>query len=402
MNLRRLATLVAAIVLAPAVFVAAVFVYAVTREVPVSFDPSLAGQVHLSAPTALAPGPGLPPDLKLGPSNNNLDVIRFAGRYFLAWRTARFHFASDDARMVIVSSTDRERWTHEASFDLDRRDLREPRFLDLNGRLFFYFFEAEDNPRGFTPLSMRAAERRGDGTWTESRPIFEPGHVVWRAKVRNGRAYMCSYRGDRLYDDLGVAGKPRLLTSTDGYNWESISGDTSPVPYPGASECDFEFDDQGNLVALVRVEARGALVCTAPATRLQRWDCTPTPYRHDSPLLFRHGNTFYAIARRNLAGPLDTGQRWLPDTAELLWYQLRYWFSRKRTTLYRVIPEEQRTVPVLDFPSRGDTAFAAAAPLDDGSYWVANYSSDLDGPDYPWVLGQLTGSRIYGFELKLP
>jgi len=399
---RRLLIAVFTVPVAVAIFLAATFLYAVTRDVEVSFDPQLAGQVRLSDPLPIVPGPGLPADVVPGPSNNNLDVIRFGGRYFLAWRSARHHFASDDARMLIVSSRDREHWVHEATFDLDRRDLREPRFLDLNGRLLFYFFEAADNPRGFTPLFMRAAERRDDGTWTESRQIFEPGHVVWRAKVRHGRAYMCAYRGDGLYEQLGVAGKPRLLTSADGYDWHSLSGAESPVPQAGASECDFEFDADGNLVALVRVEARGALVCTAPAQRLHKWDCTPTPYRHDSPLLFRHGDAFFAIARRNLGGPLDTGQRWLPDPVEVLWYQLRYWFARKRTTLYRVLPQEHRTTPVLDFPSRGDTAFAGIATLDDGSYWVANYSSDLDGPDYPWVLGQLTGSRIYGAELTFP
>ncbi len=395
----RLIGLALAVVL---LLVASLLVYGVTRNAPAEFDGDLAARIKLTPPVPLVPGPGLPPDLHLGPSNNNLDVVQFNGRFFLAFRTARFHFASDDARMVILSSADRQRWTHEATFDLERRDEREPRFLVLNGRLLFYFFEAEDNPRGFAPISIRAAERASDGTWSASRPIFEFGHVVWRAKVRGGRAYMSAYRGRRLYDDLGTAGATRLLTSEDGFEWKSISGEESPVPFPGASECDFEFDAAGNLVALVRVEARGALVCTAPAGRLEKWDCTPTPYRHDSPLLFRHGHDFYAIARRSLGGPLDTGQRWLPERLETLWYQLRYWVTRKRTALYRVLPEERRTVPVLDLPSRGDTAFAGMVPLGDGRYWVVNYSSDLDGPDWPWVGGQFTGSRIYAMELTLP
>jgi len=402
MTLRRLLRIFGVGALLVPASLAMVFVYAVTRDVAVPFDAEWARQVRLSPPTELVPGSRLPPSLRVDESNNNLDVIHFAGRYFLAWRSAPHHFATDAARLLIVSSPDREEWVHEATFDLDRRDLREPRFLELDGRLLFYFFEAEDDPRGFTPISMRAAERRGDGTWTPSRPIFEPGHVVWRAKVRNGVAYMCAYRGDGLYSNLGVAGKPRLLVSEDGYQWRSLSGEASPVDHPGASECDFEFDAAGNLVALVRVEARGALLCTAPAQRLDRWDCELTPYRHDSPLLFRHGDVFYAIARRNLAGPLDTGQSWLWDPIELLWYQLRYWFSRKRTTLYRIVPDEHRSVPVIDFPSRGDTAFAGIVPLEGGRFWVANYSSAINGPDYPWVAGQLTGSRIYSFEIDLP
>ena len=85
-----------------------------------------------------------------------------------------------------------------------------------------------------------------------------------------------------------------------------------------------------------------------------------------------------------------------------LWEQLRYWTTRKRTTLYEILPAERRTVPILDFRLGETQAFAGAVPLGDQRYWIANYSSDLDGPDWPWVGGQLTGSRIYTFELTLP
>ena len=136
-----------------------------------------------------------------------------------------------------------------------------------------------------------------------ARAIFEPGHVVWRTKWRRGEAWMSVYDGRELYEKRGRARSVRLLRSSDGLNWTSVSGERSPVPVAGGGECAFEFDAAGNLVALVRVEPRGALVCTAPAHRLESWDCTPTPYRHDSPLLVRSGDRFFAIARRSL-GPL--------------------------------------------------------------------------------------------------
>lgn len=386
----------------PIALVGGCVLYGVTRDEPYVFDEALAARVTLSPPTALVPGPGLPPDLALGASNNNLDVIEAGGRTFLGFRTAPHHFASDDARLVILSSPDRKGWTKEAEFDLDRRDLREPRFLAIGDRLLFYFFEAEDRATGFAPVAMRVSERAPDGSWSESRAVFEPGFVPWRAKVRSGRVWLCGYDGRGLYDALGEKGATRLLVSDDGLTWTSISGDRSPTGAPGSSECDFDFDDAGNLVAIVRVEARGALVCTAPAARLERWDCAPTPHRHDSPLLFRDGDRFFAIARRNLGGALDRGESVLPERVATLLEQLRYWVTRKRTTLYEILPAERRTVPVLDFPSKGDTAFAGIVPLGDGRYWVANYSSDLEGPDWPWLGGQLTGSRIYGFELALP
>jgi hypothetical protein len=387
--------------LLPLGLVGGMLAYGVPLEAPVSFDAATAARVAVSEPSPLVPGPGLPAELVLGAANNNLDVARLGDRFFLGFRSAPHHFASDDARMLVLSSADRLSWRLEATFDLDRRDLREPRFLVLGERLLFYFFEAEDDPLGFAPIGIRVAERRPDGTWTDSRRIFDDGHVVWRAKARGGRAWMSVYDGRRLYDDLGQAGGVRLLVSDDGIAWRSLSGEESVVPDPGASECAFEFDRAGNLVALVRVEARGAMVCTAPASRLERWDCEPTGFRHDSPILFRQGDAFYAVARRNLAGAFGPEPGQEVGALRQLFYLLRYSASRKRTALYRVLPEERRTLPVLDLPGRGDTAFAGVVPLGDGRWWVVNYTSHLDGPDWPWIGGQLVGTVIYGVELEL-
>lgn len=396
----RAALLLVAAVLSPLVFGALLFGHGWLRDVPDPRFASGAVPFEISAMSPLVPGPGLPADLAVDDANNNLDIARYGDRFFLGFRTAPHHWATDSARIHIVSSADRESWTHEATFDLDGRDLREPRFLVLGDRLLFYFFEAEDSASGFAPLSIRASERGSDGTWSESRAIFEPGYVVWRAKVRAGRAWMSVYRGSELYEESGGVQRTRLLTSEDGLNWTSVSGEASPISVGGTSECAFEIDDQGNLVAVVRIEARGSIVCTAPAERLERWDCTESAYRHDSPILFREGGQVYALARRSLGGPMERGPGWWPDRVRFLWAQLRYWFTRKRTTLYEVDAEQRRMVPLIDLPSRGDTAFAGVVRLDDGSWWGANYTSPLDGIDPPWVVGQSRPTHIVSFDLK--
>jgi len=371
------------------------------RDVPdPRFEPARDVPFEVGPVEPLVPGPGLPADLELGRSNNNLDIARLGDLFFLAFRTAPHHWASDGARLYVLSSPDREHWTREATFDLDQRDLREPRFLVLGDSIFFYFFEAEDRPTGFAPITIRASRRGPDGRWSDPVPIFEPGHVDWRAKVRSGRALMSVYYGRELYGEPGAQRRMRLLTSDDGLEWRSLSGDESPARPGGTSEAAFELDEAGNLVALVRVEARGALVCTAPAGRLMRWDCDETPYRHDSPLLFRYGGRTFALARRSLGGPIERGPDWWPPQMRFLWAQLRYWVTRKRTTLYEVLPDERRTVPLLDLPSRGDTAFAGIVPLGDGRFWVANYTSPLDGIDPPWVVGQARPTEIVSFELR--
>src|SRR5687767_15052749 len=52
------------------------------------------------------PGPGLPPEAPAQNSNNNLDVVRFKDRVYLAWRTGPDHYASPQVRIHVVSSTD--------------------------------------------------------------------------------------------------------------------------------------------------------------------------------------------------------------------------------------------------------------------------------------------------------
>ncbi len=363
----------------------------------------LIGEAH-----AVVPGPGMPPGLELGASNNNLDWTLHEGRVYLGFRSAPRHWASAEARMIILSAGEgaeldpSAKWTFEAEFRIDDRDLREPRFLSMGDRLLFYFFEADSQPGVFSPNSIRVSEWTESGSWSQSTPIFEPGHVVWRTKWRNGVAWMSVYNGQELYERRGKARSVRLLRSSNGIDWVSVSGGESPILQAGGGECAFEFDEEGNLVALVRVEPRGALICTAPAQRLDQWDCDPTPYRHDSPLLVRHGDRFFAIARRSLAGPVERMPRWLPGDLPLALDQLRFWWSRLRTTVYEIAPQSRTIYPLADLPSRGDTAFASAIDLGGGNFAIANYSSPLEGPDWPWAIGQNVETRVYALPLKLP
>jgi hypothetical protein len=189
-----------------------------------------------------------------------------------------------------------------------------------------------------------------------------------------------------------------LLTSEDGRNWNPIS-EAPQLDWVGAEEPEFNFDEQGNLVALVRLEVGGgSLLCTAPKNNLARWTTHQSAYKYDSSFMFRHDGEFYVVARRNVAGPSDRGWNLsasLNNAVNMVLYSL----TRKRTSLYRVDMDAQALVPLFDLPSRGDTAFAAVAPIDHGSYYVVNYSNSLDGPDWPWCIGQLRPTTLYACTL---
>lgn len=343
-------------------------------------------------------------------ANNNLDVVEHAGRLYLAFRTAIFHFASPFTRMYVLGSDDGGlTWTHE--FTVDRgRDVREPRLLSWDGRLFFYFFEAGTNPFDFEPGRVFASERHAEGSWTDPVAISGEGYVVWRTKVVDGRPYMTRYRGgESIYDIDRDPMDVELLTTENGFDWYPV--DTSkPVVYVGGgSETDFEFAQDGRLIAVSRNELGddtgwGSLICEAPAEAISNWECKNDPRKFDSLLIFRQSGEIYMLARRQVAneGKFDLGWRFLPDPLEHLVYEAIYWFTPKRTSLWR-IDEENLTVEwVLDLPSKGDTAFPAIVRRSEREIVVYNYSSPLEGWDKPWVAGQLGPTGIYETVLTFP
>jgi hypothetical protein len=359
---------------------------------------SLLAGVSYTPVVQVVPGPGLPPQVHCRGSNNNLDLVRFQDRLFLAFRTAPTHFASSKTRLYILSSQDQKNWDYETEVFMGF-DMREPRFLVLGDKLMFYYFEAGKNPFSFTPQHIYALERKGPAEWTDPVPVFQDQCVLWRAKVRNGRAYATVYCGEGIYSGGNETIAIYFLTTADGFHFEPVNPER-PVVATGGSETAFEFDAQGNLYTAIRNESGdgktwGSKVCKASAADLTDWQCAVTPFKYDSPLMFRRGDEIYLIARRNIDGEYDKGDRWLPNSIEGLYYLARYWWTRKRTALYQLDQENLRFNPVLDFPSQGDTAFPALVPLDDNRYLLYNYSSPPEGKDRVWMSGQLTGTRIY-------
>ena len=63
--------------------------------------------------------------------------------------------------MYLVSSQDLgQSWTLEKTIEIER-DMREPYFLEVNGTLFFYYFEAGTNPIKFEPGYLQRIEYLG-------------------------------------------------------------------------------------------------------------------------------------------------------------------------------------------------------------------------------------------------
>jgi len=115
--------------------------------------------------------------------------------------------------------------------------------------------------------------------------------------------------------------------------------------------------------------------------------------------MFTHKGRFFVVGRRNIAGRSARGKGILPESVWNAWSMVFYSLTRKRTCLYEINPNTLELYPLVDLPSKGDTAFAGIVPLSEDTYYLVNYSSPLEGFNLPWIGGQLIESRLYGFIL---
>ena len=364
--------------------------------------------VILGAPFQVVPGAGLPAEVVLRQANNNLDVVRHEGRVYLAFRTAPTHFASPDTAIYVVSSIDQQTWDFEARFT-KATDLREPRLLSFDDRLFLYFAVLGSDPTKFEPQGMMLSEYQGPGSWSTPEWFYLEGFIPWRARVEDGIPYLVAYvGGEGIYEPGGKPLEVHWLATKDGRAFTPVIPGKPAVLVGGTSETDFAFLDDGSLIAVGRNEAGdargfGSRICRATAEDLGNWSCLADPKKYDSPLLFRQGGAVYLVARRNVTetGDYDLGLDELPLSEQWVRYEADYSSRPKRCALWKVDPETRRIEFVLDLPSRGDTCFPALLREGQGTVEIYNYSSALDGGDVSWFEGQLNPTMILRTTLTL-
>ena len=347
----------------------------------------------------LVPSLHLPDRVECRNANNNLDLIQFKDRFYLAFRTAPTHFASRKTRLYIVSSEDLAVWNYEAEFHLNY-DLREPRFVVLGDSLCFYFFEAGKNPVKFEPRHLWTSHSAGDGNWTPVRDVGLDGYVPWRVRNRGGTLFLSGYLGVDLYKPKH-GGDLRLFTSRDGYHFTPLS----EGPQVGRANCEegeFAFDREGNLWGTIRMEGEGGLVVHADKSDLSQWKYREFKDKWDSALMFEQEGEMYLLSRRNLDGPTAHAPSWMKPSMAKSYNLIRYSLTKKVTALFWLDREKMEMKHLVDLPSTGDTAFPGLARLDEKTFIVMNYSSNINGKSKNWIRGQLGKTFIYWTVMRFP
>ena len=334
----------------------------------------------------------LPAQCKLMHSNNNLDLVKYKGKYYLAFRTAPTHYASKKVKLYIVSSYDLDTWEYETEVALDR-DIREPRFAVYHDTLNLYFFTGGQSIFSFEPRQLLMCRSIGSHYWNQPITTNLDGFVPWRFRERNDTLYMSAYYGRNLYNSQHKSDL-RLFYTTSATSFQRFSVDPQ-IDASHAEEGEFIFDKKGDLFATVRLESSGALICKADKANIGKWHQVGSKYKYDSALLFDHDDDLYLVSRRNKDGEMNRYSDSVLTKRQQIHNMVRYWFTKKVTSVFKLNKQKLSLSLVSDLPSTGDNAFPGIVKIDENNYVLMNYSSNINGRRKIWFTGQLGRTYIY-------
>lgn len=292
-----------------------------------------------------------------GNHNAFTDLCRFAGKLYLTFRNCpEGHMLFTSSRIIVMRSEDGKQWEQVHSFSVPERDVRDPHFMELNGRLFVYSGTWLVDPADSRHTDM--SEQLGYCAWSDDGSTWHGpralagthGYYIWRAKSHNGVGYLnarcvadAAKPIDRAEEDRLM--ESWLMQSADGFSWtpqgliQEINGD----------ETAFVFEPDGGVVAVARSAGRRAAQLCRSRPPYREWT------RHDldryigGPLLARWGDR-YLVGGRKMIGSAK------PTTA-------LYWLAGDALQ------------EIAELPSGGDTSYPGFVEFDPDHGLLSYYSS---------------------------
>lgn len=274
------------------------------------------------------------------------DLFLFRGRYYLGFKEGPKHMVDAENHGLILTSEDGEQWSVACRVHCGK-DTREPKFMELNGRLLCYFFTIEpalDGTRMITDSWCMSSE---DGMqWSE--PVcFAREEKYWHPVSHKGVAYCVTHPKDPAPD------RPcRLMCSRDGLQWEHLAD--VPIDHTQKpNEASLAFDSTDTLHVFIRTDRDQCLAWLLRAA---------PPYRAFEKI---------SLGER-MGGPLV----WV-DREDTVYLGARFYPCAEypHTGIFRVdAAGKPQLITVL--PSMGDSSYMGVArKKDDSGYLFSYYSS---------------------------
>jgi hypothetical protein len=341
-----------------------------------------------------------------GLHNENTEMIRLDDRFLLIFRGGeQGQVGSSRAHINVFESTDGgQTFTRVSEVNANNlpggRDIRDPKLVEMNGRLFLYAISrlpgSHYRDLGGEAWTVRAESTDGGHTWTPPERTYEDVDATgmetfwgfWRYTKREytvGRERRQTLYATGYTDgDIQVG----LFASDDGVHWEKQSIIINSYDdVPSEAELQFFGDNAATAVALVRLDNQDILangqtaICTSPEP-FTSWECgRRIEQRLDGPT--------WVVRKADGGRPRNFvfARKHLPCT-----FKRTAAFELRGDLADAAAPVQVCEIQELD--SSGDTAYTSLAPLTATRSLLAWYSSPVD-EELPWFQGISSPSDIW-------
>ena len=216
------------------------------------------------------------------------DLTYFKGEIYVTFRTGQGHgvpanTSPKSEAIMVLRSFDGINWTEDAMLKVKGRDNRDPKFLQVDGRLMVYTFCVSVKPSPIRTISY-GFERLGKEKWSEP---FEcaPG-AFWRPKKWREQYVVTK-------QDLPVT----FLSSPDGRNWKIISSISDSAS--GANETDL-WTEGDELIAFSRADPKEGPLSMLVSKYIEnenRWETVSSGRTIHAPNVFKVGERLMISGR---------------------------------------------------------------------------------------------------------
>ena len=296
------------------------------------------------------------------------DLVQWQGLYYCAFREGEGH-TSYQGGVVILVSDDLEEWKRVGFIQGMYSDVRDPKFLATEDRLFIYCpawnHPSQDDVKYEKDRRLTVMSESMDGySWADPVPVYEPGWAFWRPVDVKGTYYVAAYeapdgeQGDHADPAWTDGWRVSLLSSADGRTWTHVSD----IATGGSvNETALYVPADRRLVALVRRDGKDAegavlpnLLCMAKAPYTQ-WHTLELDTTIHGPDLMEFGDHIIMGGRTYSSSDL------LP--------------SIEHMTLFELKAGARPVQKIADLPSWGDCSYPGFVKLSDTQLAVSYYST---------------------------
>src|SRR5690606_11002880 len=223
----------------------------------------------------------------------------YRNRTYLAFRSADRHEPDESAEIVVVSSSDENHWRAETTLALGS-EIRHPKFLHLHDELFLYASTLSNHEYIVDPRAGVVTSRK-NGVWSSVSELDLPGQVVTQVGKDAGMPLMVVTLGAHSPFEFGASPPAvRVLTTADGYVWQTLTGQDDSGMAAGATSASFSREEDGNSLGVINRSVNGSatgttFVCLSTDRTPNDWNCKSTPLNLWNPSTFRVGTYSYVL-----------------------------------------------------------------------------------------------------------